>query len=1000
MDAAISEPPVDASPLFERLEVFLDALGSQGLALDVEQRVRLHGLLAQLAMQDGLPQDPGRLSRLIVPILAGSPAEQDLCHATFNSVFDDRDPRPTDREDLREPEPEKRRRNWRLQFSLTRGLMAAVLALVLVAAAYVAIPYLLGHGGAHIGSETDSHHSGGVPTTAVDWINKYPIEELEPPKQSFWNRTWRWYYTEYTLPKWTALLLPFALWVAFLAWLYQRMLAYLRREALKHNLRALDWRPDEVDGRFGDRKLIGELQPMRTLPRAYRHVLDAEKTALASAEAAGRLSPRFVEIAVPSDFVALIDRRGPRDHLAEYNMAIVRTLRDAGLTVEVLEFAGDPGICRIAQTGEFLRLDLVIQRFSDSIILIFAAPEQLADPVRGRILSTVYALKGARRAFLITPQSDGAPTSFELDLGRRLRMGVMRTRPSEFGVLARMLVTMGRDGPRESEALGQHERDSAALVDFLAERPGRWMQRLEPRREDRHRLTALLAATFDRDTVGWLAATTVYPELRWPLTLSLNTGLFSPKAAGSGGRIALDSRVLHLVRLPWFRNGWMPDWTRRLLQQGLTANEEGKVRQIILRAIGLTGPHRRPGDDLQIGLALRNERQNDRVKADSILLDYLSPAIQPLQRLFAVPASWARLLGRRRLLRLGGAALMTLLAADCISFLALSELPIDECDLLAASGADEFRIGPGNDSRIFAVFYKDNALAACQRAVAREPNNGRFWYQLSRIPHLGQFAEGKKAADLKYPAGFHGLAYEYFYGMEVARDLKKAEEYYREATKLGITDSYQGLADVARARGDRPLEFRRLVEYQEHGGRHLYHLALFYRDAIPPIQKPDPDRYFELLESSAKRGDALAANLLGSEYYYRDRRRACQLFEEAVHWRGSAAPAYNLYLCYRFGGFGEKNFGKATYWAIFSAKLGHPDATSAVFDMIDSGEARFKKGYGPPSDYSPASDEFRIGESLEKSDRTMAINWYRKAAALGNQEAKNALKRLNVSESQ
>jgi hypothetical protein len=168
------------------------------------------------------------------------------------------------------------------------------------------------------------------------------------------------------------------------------------REALKQNLRSLDWQIDAVNARFGDRKFIGELQPLRKLPRAHLYALDPERTALASAESAGLLMPRFRELAVPTDFVAFVDRQSPRDHLAGYNMEVVRTLRDAGLFIEVLEFDRDPTLSHFARTGEFVRLDAVVRRFPDSIVLIFAAADQLIEPSRNQLLPAALLAKSGR----------------------------------------------------------------------------------------------------------------------------------------------------------------------------------------------------------------------------------------------------------------------------------------------------------------------------------------------------------------------------------------------------------------------------------------------------------------------------------------------------------------------------------------------------------------------------------------------------------------------------
>jgi hypothetical protein len=108
-----------------------------------------------------------------------------------------------------------------------------------------------------------------MPSGRIEWIEKYPIDEFDPPHQRPWNRSLRWYYTEYGAEKWLALLLPWVGYLVFLIFLYSQLIAYLRRSALKQDLKSLSWRFNDVRPRFGSRKLIGELQPLRKLACAF-----------------------------------------------------------------------------------------------------------------------------------------------------------------------------------------------------------------------------------------------------------------------------------------------------------------------------------------------------------------------------------------------------------------------------------------------------------------------------------------------------------------------------------------------------------------------------------------------------------------------------------------------------------------------------------------------------------------------------------------------------------
>jgi hypothetical protein len=111
---------------------------------------------------------------------------------------------------------------------------------------------------------------------------------------------------------------------------------------------------------------------------------------------------------------------------------------------------------------------------------------------------------------------------------------------------------------------------------------------------------------------------------------------------------------------------------------------------------------------------------------------------------------------------------------------------------------------------------------------------------------------------------------------------------------------------------------------------------------------------------------------------------------------------------------------RATYWSIFATKLGSSTALATLYDLVVSGEAKFKPGYGPPTSFDAsaliraaaeggdASAQFKLAELLEKrakeNDQDVglleAVSWYRKSALKGFKDAKEALKRLKVSETE
>jgi hypothetical protein len=86
----------------------------------------------------------------------------------------------------------------------------------------------------------------------------------------------------------------------------------------------------------------------------------------------------------------------------------------------------------------------------------------------------------------------------------------------------------------------------------------------------------------------WLSACAVYPVLDWRLTLYLGEALTD----SDGGKLLHPDRLLALVRTPWLRQGFMPDWFRLRLIDGLSPGQERQVREAlgVMLTTALNGP--------------------------------------------------------------------------------------------------------------------------------------------------------------------------------------------------------------------------------------------------------------------------------------------------------------------------------------------------------------------------------------------------------------------------
>lgn len=110
------------------------------------------------------------------------------------------------------------------------------------------------------------------------------------------------------------------------------------------------------------------------------------------------------------------------------------------------------------------------------------------------------------------------------------------------------------------------------------------------------------------------------------------------------------------------------------------------------------------------------------------------------------------------------------------------------CDRLASHGDDPFHVAPGLEK---AQMDLPAAIAACEVAVARDPENPRLRYQLGRV--YGYSGQGEKAGVHReaavaadYPQALFVIGYLHLEGLNKApKDVCRAAELVRRSAQFG-----------------------------------------------------------------------------------------------------------------------------------------------------------------------------------------------------------------------
>ena len=245
-------------------------------------------------------------------------------------------------------------------------------------------------------------------------------------------------------------------------------------------------------------------------------------------------------------------------------------------------------------------------------------------------------------------------------------------------------------------------------------------------------------------------------------------------------------------------------------------------------------------------------------------------------------------------------------------------LEVDACDREAGDHLDPEGVG-------IALYPNEivpaSALAACEAAVARDPDNGRFHYQLGRV----QLA---------------------------LRNLAAAERSYLHAAELGHTRAYQGLGllEIARIEAtegrlsgrapDRALGY--FAAGVERGDPYAYH-SLGLQLLRHPREDDERRQGFELLSRALELGHTFSMNALG--LYFLDASAPHYDAERGLRYLKGSAAREDIYGIANLGfvyanGVGGTAKDPAQAMSLFEAAAagGHPTAPTSIGRLYFSGD--------------------------------------------------------------
>ena len=282
--------------------------------------------------------------------------------------------------------------------------------------------------------------------------------------------------------------------------------------------------------------------------------IDIDATIESTAYNAGYIHQRLLQYSSTTEYVILIDEANHRDHLSNYLDNFFDELRDHDINFSRLYFDKDPRSCFKKEGKTYpLNLHTIFKKYPRDYLIIFTDGMHFIDSF-DRIKPWVRQFFNWESVTIVSPR--------ELEL-----WGENEKLLLEFGF--NLIPSFDAASLTDLEQL----LSKSYLSSILNENQSYLISDETPEKDIVDELVLTLKEVLGTSGFFWLCSCAVFPQLVYNLTIFL------------GLHLTLNSKVIYdfqklnqIIRLPWFRQGYMPDWLRLELLSNLPSEYEKMVR--------------------------------------------------------------------------------------------------------------------------------------------------------------------------------------------------------------------------------------------------------------------------------------------------------------------------------------------------------------------------------------------------------------------------------------
>jgi formylglycine-generating enzyme required for sulfatase activity len=316
-----------------------------------------------------------------------------------------------------------------------------------------------------------------------------------------------------------------------------------------------------------DPVLLRVVRQLRYTEHSGRYSFNIEKTICQTIHEGGMAKPVFTPARRHVEYLMLIDRHNSRDHQARLHNNLYETLKANNIFVERFYFGYSPLHCSNDRYPGGIALKEILSLHEHAVLLLFTDGLQFVDTRRARLFAWSDIFTHWQRRYFYTSETPALWGERE-----RLLQGVF---PFVLPLSVEGMHIMAAD----------LSSDAGTDFDCLHYWPDNADYSLVPV-QTRGKKLDYIGLFFDDQLRRWIAASAIYPELDWNLTLALGKMFSTEKSV-----LPSYKSISQLLRLNWFVKGSISDdFRRELQQQWLTFEERAQVYQFLYDQLSQNRP--------------------------------------------------------------------------------------------------------------------------------------------------------------------------------------------------------------------------------------------------------------------------------------------------------------------------------------------------------------------------------------------------------------------------